>query len=153
MKERQYDAPVYWMEEVPKEVERFINCDRGRFEASKKAWWILSPDVDWWLIFDELSRYRGVGKLRKDNSDERWIPAAPAISLMQERDMENTATFGFAHLPQFHVITNPRDMQETFGYPTCPRVWEQLESALPILEINSIGPSQDTRLTFDGLSP
>ncbi|MBA0868052.1 hypothetical protein Goshw_008152 [Gossypium schwendimanii] len=46
VKERQYNAPVYWMEEVPKEVERFINCDRGRFEASKKAWWIPSPDVD-----------------------------------------------------------------------------------------------------------
>ncbi|MBA0730261.1 hypothetical protein Golax_022478 [Gossypium laxum] len=71
VKERQFDAPVYWMEEVPKEVERFINCDRWRFEASKKAWWILSLDVDWWLIFDELSRYRGVGKLRKDSSDER----------------------------------------------------------------------------------
>ncbi|MFQ6666067.1 hypothetical protein Gotur_032580 [Gossypium turneri] len=60
-KKRQYDAPVYWMEEVPKE----------------------------WLIFDELSRYGGVRKLRKDRSDERWIPAAPTISLMQERDMEN----------------------------------------------------------------
>ncbi|MBA0598219.1 hypothetical protein Gorai_007992, partial [Gossypium raimondii] len=88
-KERQYNAPIYWMEEVPKEMESFINCERGRFEASKKAWWILSPDVDWWLIFDELSRYRGVGKLRKVSSDEQWIPAAPAISLMQERDIEN----------------------------------------------------------------
>ncbi|PPS14489.1 hypothetical protein GOBAR_AA06089 [Gossypium barbadense] len=89
MEEHQYDAPGYWMEEFPKEVERCINCDRGRFEASKQARWILILDVDWWLIFGELSDYRRAGKLIKDSSDERWIPSAPTILLMQERGMEN----------------------------------------------------------------